>query len=199
MVSDNLGLQEVLRRDVVVDAFNACVVTSNLELFYDDITMKADVHNGDLALAVGESLILHGHAYSQALRLDNEAAADVAFSEVVRPIYLAVAGVYYATRNPGDILETNPDQQDNQRIEWNIVMHKLRTLDGDRVLSPFGIEFAEEVATGGIIVPKSVPLMPEHQERIDALLEEHQLSILDAANDKRGVGVLDAIAKRLRV
>ncbi len=103
----------------------------------------------------GDRVVQLAHALVQAEISDNPLDDELAWMDQAAAKYRIVERRAPWLSNPGRSLSYGEDKHPWRRLDWHATMSRQRTVDGQRVLSPFGTQFAVAVATGQIILPRS--------------------------------------------
>jgi len=103
----------------------------------------------------GDRVVQLAHALEQADISDNPREDELAWMDRAAAKYKIIERRARWLSNPGSSLEYSESKYPWRRLDWHATMSRQRTVDGQRVLSPFGTKYAVAVATGRIILPRS--------------------------------------------
>lgn len=103
----------------------------------------------------GDRVVQLAHALEQADITDNPVEDELAWMERAAAKYRIIERRVRWLSNPGGTLDYEESRYPWRRLDWHATMSRQRTVDGQRVLSPFGTKYAVAVATGKIILPRS--------------------------------------------
>ncbi len=102
----------------------------------------------------GDRVVQLAHALAQSDVTDN-IEGELAWMEMAAAKYRIIERRVRWLSNPSGSLDYEESRYPWRRLDWHATMSRQRTVDGQRVFSPFGTKYAVAVATGRIILPRS--------------------------------------------
>lgn len=133
-----------------------CIMLENYKPSEAELTGEVTFEPGKFTpVESGDRVVQLAHALEQAEVSDNPTEDELAWMDRAAAKYKIIERRARWLANPGTSLEYDESRNPWRRLDWHATMSRQRTVDGQRVLSPFGTKYAVAVATGKIILPRS--------------------------------------------